>query len=196
MMADRATSDRIAADMQPPKYREAVKRIRGINAKKQKIGGVNGEIKGIYDQIEGYRVDKRAARIFLTLDNMEHEDRVTIFRDLNKMIDVADWAPAQADIVDQAQGNVVTLRAGGAAQVERDREENAAGEDREIDETMTKVENDGGDDVTGADQAGSFLSDVAAQRAKERSETQSKRRKPKEEDVIPYTGDNSDLAGE
>jgi hypothetical protein len=198
MMADRATSDRIAADMRPPDYRAAVKRIRGIVPKKAKIAGINGEISGIYDAIEGHKVDKRAARIFATLDAMDHEDRVMIFRGLNGLIDAAEWAPAQADIVDQAQGNVVTLRAGGRSQEAREgddldgRETNEAGEDVEIDETMKQVEGD--TPPTAAEGSNNFLAAVAAQKARERTAAEGKKRgKPAEPE--PYTGDNSDLAG-
>ena len=134
-MAERATAAGVAADMKPPNYRGAVQRIRGIKAKKSRIAGINGEISGIYDTVEGYKVNKKAARIFLALDGLEADERQDIIRSLLGLIEVAEWD--QGDLVDQAEGagNVVAaqFRRAGAT-------ENDAGEDVELDETMREVE--------------------------------------------------------
>jgi hypothetical protein len=141
-MAERASAAGVAADMNPPKYREAVKRLRGIVAKKAKIAGVNGEISGIYDTVEGYKVNKKAGRIFLTLDALEADERADILRSLFGLIEVAEWEPG-GDMVDQAEGaaagNIIAAQFGGRREKSRDGE-NAAGEDLELEETLQEIE--------------------------------------------------------
>ncbi len=139
-MAERATAERVGNDMRPANFRGAVQRLRTIKPKKERIAGINGEIGGIYDAVEGFKVNKKAARIFLTLDGLEPDEQQDIFRSLTGLIDAAGWE--KGDLVDQAEGaddgKIVTPDFRGRRKA--DATENDAGEDREIDETMRDVE--------------------------------------------------------
>lgn len=109
-MGSKATDKNVAADMSPPNYRAAVQRLRTIKAKKEKIAGVNGEIADIYGKVEGHKVNKKAAKIFLILDALEPADRLDVMRSFNGLCDAAGWDDEGEDLVDQAEGNVVPLR--------------------------------------------------------------------------------------
>ena len=109
-MGSKATDNKVAADMSPPNYRAAVQRLRTIKTKKEKIAGVNGEIADIYAKVEGHKVNKKAARIFLILDSLDGQDRLDVMRSFNGLCDAAGWDTEAEDLVDQAEGNVVPLR--------------------------------------------------------------------------------------
>jgi len=114
-MADRASADRVAADMNPPNFRAAIKLIRtAIVAKKTRISSINGEISDQWGKVEGYKVNKKAGRVFLMLDSFEHDERTDFIRSLNGLIDASDWNKDGTDLVDKAQGNVVPLHVNGA----------------------------------------------------------------------------------
>jgi hypothetical protein len=204
-MAERATAAGVAADMKPPNYRGAVQRLRGIAAKKARIAGVNGEISGIYDTVEGFKVNKKAARIFLTMDALEPDERQDIWRSLIGLIEVAEW-DRSGDLVDEAEGgdgNIVTPNFG---QRSRPASENAAGEDIQVDEAMRQVEEMRDDDAPGDDHP-SGSHDVAGGKPKRLSPAEARKRAqehfgegkaPPTSDVAepePYVGDDSDLAG-
>lgn len=215
-MADRATADRVSADMKPPNYRGAVQRLRTIKAKKDRISGINGEIGGIYDAVEGFKVNKKASRIFLTLDGLEHDERQDIWRSLVGLIDSAGWVGG--DLVDAAEGgkgNIVApdfTRGKGAP---KKGETNAAGEDVEIDEAMREVEGMGGEKVEEISdeerakreaefEAAAPAASTTADAVKPESPAQKRERAKKAfaagkapdaaAETEPYTGDNSDLA--
>lgn len=111
-MGNKATKDNVAADMSPPNYRAAVQRLRTIKTKKDKISGVNGEIADIYAKVEGHKVNKKGARIFMVLDALDPADRADVIRSFNGLCDAAGWDDATEDMVDQAEGKVVKLRFG------------------------------------------------------------------------------------
>lgn len=120
-MGSKATDTRVAADMQPPNYRAAVQRLRTIKTKKEKIAGINGDIADVYAKVEGHKVNKKAARIFLILDALDGPDRMDVMRSFNGLCDAAGWAEEGADLIDQAEGTVVPFRAkGGDAEQARD----------------------------------------------------------------------------
>jgi hypothetical protein len=125
-MARKADASSVSDAIRPADFRGAVMLIRTIDAKKDKIASVNGEIGDIWAKVEGKKVSKAAGKMFLTLDKKEPDDRVTIMRDLNKLIDAAGWSETAADLVDMAEDNVVQMRAGkgkAAAAAEADGEE-------------------------------------------------------------------------
>lgn len=202
-MADRATADRVGADMKPPNYRGAVQRLRTIKPKKERIAGINGEIGGIYDAVEGFKVNKKAARIFLTLDGLEPDEQQDIWRSLMGLIEFAGWQ--KGDLVDQAEGgegNIVAADfkrgrkgADDIAESTGQSDENDAGEDREIDDTMREVEGMPAELPT-ADNPNpdkpKRLSPAEA-RAKVAKHFGAGEAPPKGDDPAPYTGDNSDL---
>ena len=109
-MGNKATKDSVAADMAPPNYRAAVQRLRTIKAKKDKIGGVNGEIADIYAKVEGHKVNRKAAKIWVVLDNLEPAERLDVMRSLDGLADAAGWEETASDLVDAAEGNVVPMR--------------------------------------------------------------------------------------
>lgn len=200
-MADKASADRIAADMQPPNFRAAVQLIRhAIEKKKTKISEINGEISDQWSKVEGHKVNKKAGRIFSVLDKLEHEERVDIMRSLNGLMDAAGWAETEGDLVDKATGNVVHLRAGrAAAQQDDGDDDDNGGEDgsdmAEIEAAIAEpakprrgrkpAEPGKADAETGVANA------AAAARDRIRGALGAK---PDEQEA--YTGDNSDLAGE
>lgn len=114
-MGSKASTTNVAADMSPPNYRAAVQRLRTIKPKKEKIAGVNGEIADIYAKVEGHKVNKKAARIFLVLDQLDAADRLDVMRSFNGLCDAAGWETEGEDLVDQAQGTVVPFRAPGGS---------------------------------------------------------------------------------
>lgn len=181
-MADKATKERLAADMKPPNYREAIARIRSIDTKKDRIAAVTAEIGEIWAKVEGHKVDKKAGKIFQTLDKLDDEDRVTVLRDINGLCDAAGWSKTGADLVDKAQNNVVSLRVG---------EKAAAGDEGGDDDDDDQVVDDQDGDDGDVDPPAAPASDPKA--ALERARKRISGNKPAAE---PYTGDNSDLAGD
>lgn len=183
-MANKASADTVRADMQPPNYRAAVQRVRTIPAKRDKIGSINGEIADIYAKIEGHKVNRRAAKIFYALDRMEPEDRADVIRSLNGLCDAAGWDETEEDLVDQAEGNIVHLRVGGTSSP-------AVESDAEVDEAI--ADEAAGDDVDDA------LADDGFTEATEEelAATAGRKTRPrKDTGPEPFTGDNSDLAGD
>lgn len=115
-MAKSASANVVQSDLRPADFRGAVQLLRSIKAKKDKISGVNGEISKIYSRVEGEKkVNGKAARLFNQLDNMTPEDRQDCMRALNGLIDAAGWAETEADLMDQAEDNVVHMRVGAGA---------------------------------------------------------------------------------
>ena len=129
MSNKKADPSKLAADMSPPNYRAAVQRLRTIPAKKDKIASVNGDIADIYAKVEGHKVNRKAARIFVALDKLEKAERDDIMRSFDGLADAAGWDEESADLVDQAQDNVVPLRmrGGGAPDAGSDPDDNGAG---------------------------------------------------------------------
>lgn len=180
-MADKATAERVAADMSPPGYRQAVQRIRTIQPHKEKIAKVNGDISDIWAKVEGHKVDKRAGRIFLILDRLEPVERMMVFRDLNGLADSAGWEEQNGDLVDTAQNKVVNLRMGAPATAQ------------ETDDEISDMENGGQVNVEAGEEpapAAAAANDFLANARKHLSGNK------KKGDPEPYNGDNSDLAGD
>jgi hypothetical protein len=202
MMADKASADRVAADMKPPNFRAAVQLIRGaIQKKKDRISGINGEISNEWAKVEGNKVNKKAGRIFMMLDKLEHDERTDIMRSLNGMIDAAGWDESASDLVDKASGNVVHLRVGGNAPASdgEDGEGEGGGDD---DAEMAEVEAAIAEPAPGARRRGRKPKDDAAAAqtgvAKSADEARDRARShiAGEAGDEPFTGDNSDLADE
>lgn len=194
MMANKATPDRVAADMRPPNYRGALAHIRStIVKKKDKVSSLNGEIAATYAQIEGMKVNKKAAKLFGSLDKMEASERNDVLRSLQGLVDVAEWEKDITDLVDGAQDNVVHLRFTGVS------DDGGAGEE---DDDIPEPGEEGDD---GAAAAAATIADKAAAAPKPKatrsttSVTEAARKKREALDAQakgePYTGDNSDLAG-
>jgi len=201
-MAEKASADRVAADMQPPNYRAAVQRIRhAIQKIRDKIAENNAKISEEWGKVEGFKVGKKAGRIFQMLDKLDHEERTEIMRDLNGLIDAAGWDETAGDLVDTAQGNVVHLRVGGSAETggAKDDEE-PSGDDDESE--MAEVEaavaepkpRRGRKAATGISdeerKASQEATSAVAQAARDRVAARRGMIPPVQE----YTGDNSDLA--
>ena len=114
-MADKATADNVAADIRPPQYRKAVQTMRSsIKSKKERVAKINTEIAEVWGTIDGYKVNRQAARIFMQLDKLKEEDRVDVMRSLNGLIEHAEWPDQSTDLVDEAEDNVVQMRVGGS----------------------------------------------------------------------------------
>src|SRR5690606_24468949 len=77
-----------------------------IKAKKDHVSSTNGEISALWDQVEKLGINKRGARIFLTLDGMEDYERKDVLRTIQKMAAEAGWDES-GDMVDKAEGNNV-----------------------------------------------------------------------------------------
>lgn len=207
-MANKASAESVQRDMQPPNYRAAVQKIRTVQAKKDKLGSINGEISDIYAKVEGHKVNRKAGKIFYALDRMEAEERQDVIRSLNGLCDAAGWDENHEDLVDQAEGNVVPLRFGGGQT-----------EDSEdlVDEALADEAGEG-DDVDAAladDFTEASAEELAAQAGRTESKTKDRARKKLDdaapapgtgaaamkamkeaaEKPVPFTGDNSDLAG-
>lgn len=184
-MAERASRDRVAADMRPPNWRAAVQVIRvSIEKKKAKIAEVNSAIATDWASVEGYKVNKKGGRIFAMLDKLEKPERDDIMRTINALADAAGWDKEITDLADQAEGKVVHLRVG--VQGDDDR----AGEGEGDEDEMAEVE------AAVAEPAkGKGARSVAARAAEAKAKVAEQILGTKPEDET-YTGDNSDLAGE
>lgn len=107
-MARSATNGTVSADMRPTDYRGAVKRLETIDNKATKQQKIAKEIGEVYSACEGIcGVSKVAAKMWRALKKLEGPERLEVFRDLNGLIDAAGWDRQGADLVDQAQNNVV-----------------------------------------------------------------------------------------
>lgn len=146
MMGNKATTDQLAADMSPPNYRAAVQRLRTINAKKDKISSVNGEIADIYAKVEGHKVNRKGAKIFMILDGLEAAERADVMRSIDGLANAAGWDQQDQDMVDRAEGKVVHMRFG------RD-----GGDESQGDDTDAEAAIDALDAETAADAANSFI---------------------------------------
>lgn len=197
-MADRASADRVAADMNPPNYRAAIKLIRtAIIQKKTKISSINGEISDQWAKVEGHKVNKKAGRVFLMLDGFEHDERADFIRSLNGLIDASDWEKEATDLVDKAQGNVVHLHVNGAAGGGEDGDEGEEFDTADGEAEMREVE-----DALEAPAAGSRRSrrqktEPAAKAASDVARAADARREEMREklkgNLPPHEGDSSDL---
>lgn len=111
MMAKKADKDRVRADLAPPDYEGAIEIIRNrIQAKKNQVSGINGEVSGLWDQIEKKGVNKEGARVFLKLDGLEEPVRNDVLRTIQAMSAAAGWDKA-GDLVDKITDNVVQMPA-------------------------------------------------------------------------------------
>lgn len=181
-MAERASRDKVAADMQPPNWRGAVQIIRhSIVKKKAKVQEVNQAIGEDWAKVTGYKVNKKAGVVFGMLDKLEHEERTDFMRSLNGLIDAAGWDKEAADLADLAEGNVVHLRVGGSSETGGEREDDE-GDEAEMQEVVDAFE-----------EPAAPKGDVKARAAAAKAAAARKVKGGAEE---PYTGDNSDLAPE
>lgn len=182
----KATAEKVAADMSPPNYRGAYKVLGGIDAKKGKIASLNGEIGGIFDRVEGFKVNKKAAKIFMALDKLEAVERNDIMKSLEGLIGVAEWD--RSDLLTPATGG--------------DDDDTGGGEDDdEVDEiadeiTGEKPDTDEIDEVTEVVEKPEAEAEAPKANAFLERSKRHLRAVPaagKTPDPEPYTGDNSDL---
>lgn len=202
-MAERASRDRVAADMQPPNFRSAVQIIRhAIEKKKSRVQSINKEIGEEWAKVTGFKVNKKAGAIFGMMDKLENEERTDIMRSLNGLIDAAGWDKETADLVDEAEGNVVQLRVGGSSETGGakgdDDDDERAGEDEGDDAEMAEVEAALAEPVKRGRKPKSEAAEEVTNRAAEAKAKVAAKimGKPATDPVETYTGDNSDLAGE
>lgn len=207
-MAVRADAETVAADMRPPDFRKGLKTLRQIKAKKDRASGINGEIAQIYATVEGYKVNKKAAKVFLALDGMEMPERNDILRSLQGLIDVAEWDKDISDLVDSAENNVINLKLGGEADVDESEGEEDDDLDLEesdaqdgVDEAVAEIQKPRGPqhDAITSDKADQVVKGIGAPkptpldalRASKAKFANGGRDAPMQ--PPPYTGDNSDL---
>jgi hypothetical protein len=183
--------------MKPPNYRGAIQRLRGIKPKKERIAGINGEIGGIYDTVVGFKVNKKAARIFLALDGLESDEQQDIWRSLTGLIDAAEWSIG--DLVDRAEGaepgNIIKPDFGRREQPQNDEEidklvadvETPKSDEPEVDPAEERKRRDAEFD------AAAPKAESPAEKRKRIKEAHAKGAQPDAATQEPYTGDNSDL---
>lgn len=189
-MANKASAENVQADMQPPNYRAAVQRIRTVSAKKDKISSVNGEIADIYAKVEGHKVNRKAAKIFYALDRMEADERNDVLRSLNGLCDASGWDETEEDLVDQAEGTVVHLRVGG------NRQPAVEDGDAALDEALAGEAAEAlGDDLDEALGEDGFTEASEEELAAQAGRSDTAKKRTGKSDAVPFTGDNSDLAG-
>lgn len=200
-MANAANAENVNADMRPPDYRYAVQQIRGgIEKKKDKISSVNGEIADIWSKIEGKGVNKKAGKFFAMLDKCETDERMDIMRSVNGMCDAAGWPENAGDMVDAAEGKVVQMRVGKAAQADPDVDDGPSIDpgsvEPDVDTDDDDNDEDGDDEESDPDPAPqskrpSAQEAMAAARARFANGGKVPAMTPEY-----YTGDDSDLADE
>lgn len=169
-MPKAATSETVGAAVRKPQFRQAVQTLRTIKAKKDKVSSVNGEISGIYDRMEGYKVNKKAARMFFGLDGLEEAERAEIISSLNGLMDAAGWPERNQDLADRASGVTRSGRVGEKAQTPEPEEKTGEGDvddDEAGGDESEKVDADAfvqtaGSNVSPLDAARQHLSGVAA----------------------------------
>lgn len=204
-MANKATADTVRADMAPPNFRGAVQQIRTTKAKKDRISGINGEIAQVYVKVEGFKVNRKAAKVFYALDNMEQDERMDFMRSLNGLCDASGWDETGEDLVDQAEGNVVPLRIGGA-------DVGGVGSDEDLVDEALSDGQPKGDDIDEALAGDDFVEtseeELAGQKGRAETKAKARARQKLDEPAAgtgaaamkamrntePFTGDNSDLA--
>jgi len=112
MMARKADKDSVRISGELPDYEKGIKMLRdSVKTRKLRISGIQGEIAGVWDQLEKMGINKEGARIFLKLDDMQPAIRDDVLRTIQLMADASDWD--KGDMIDQAQDNVVQMPAPG-----------------------------------------------------------------------------------
>jgi hypothetical protein len=179
-MADKATAENVAADMKPPNYRGAVQIIRGAIEKKiASMATIREAIGEQWDKIEGFRVNKTAARWFKKMDKMEAPERADVMRSFNGLCEAAGWDENEVDLADQANGNVLPMRMAAPAG-------DAVGDEEDDDDVDDDEETDGADER--APQAEEATNKFLARSRKHLNAGLGVKQPPE-----AYTGDNSDL---
>jgi hypothetical protein len=103
-MAKAASREGVANDLKPVDYKKGLNLIQNrIKAKKDHVSSTNGEISGLWDEVEKLGINKKGARIFMSLDGLELSERNDILRTLDNLSVAAGWGP-EADMVDAAEG--------------------------------------------------------------------------------------------
>lgn len=103
-MANAASKEALANEGKEPNWKGALRiLVDTVKAKKDKISSINGEISAKYDVLEKDGVNKKGARIFMSLDSLEDSERRDVLRTVEKLGEVAGWTKG-ADLVDQAEG--------------------------------------------------------------------------------------------
>ena len=112
-MVQAASKEALANEGKETDWKGALRVINDtIKAKKDKVSSINGEISAKYDILEKDGVNKKGARMFMSLDALEESERRDVLRTLEKLGAVAGWDKS-SDLVDQAEtkgdGNVVEM---------------------------------------------------------------------------------------
>ena len=179
----KATAEKVSADMSPPNYRGAIKLLGTIQPKKDKIGSLNGEIGGIFDRVEGFKVNKKAAKVFMALDKLEAVERNDIMRSLEGLIAAAEWD--RSDLL---------------SNTENDDDADPDGDGESDDDEVEEITEPLGDEKPETDDVDQAAADVEKPEAAapstgktllERSRRHLRAVPPPAPE--PYTGDNSDL---
>ena len=177
-MAKAATKDSVSAAMKPIDYRAAVKRLQGIDAKKTKQQQMAKEIGDILSASEGIcGVDKRASKIFMIMRKLDENDLITVFRDLNGLLDAAGLITQGADLVDAATGNVVEMR-----MPNKPKKADPDADDGTIEDEIQALD----DETDIQDPDDDFVEATPEELAAQKDRP----------NAGEYTGDNSDLAGD
>lgn len=102
-MVQAASKQALAAEGKETNWKAALRIIVDtIKAKKDKVSSINGEISAKYDILEKDGVNKKGARMFMSLDAMEESERRDVLRTVEKLGEQAGWDKG-ADLVDQAE---------------------------------------------------------------------------------------------
>ena len=103
-MANAASKEALANEGKEPDWKGALRiLIDTVKAKKDRVSSINGEISAKYDVLEKEGVNKKGARMFLSLDALEASERKDVLRTIEKLGDAAGWSKG-TDLVDQAEG--------------------------------------------------------------------------------------------
>lgn len=108
MMPKKADKDSVRVSGELPDYKKGIKMLRdSVKTRKLRISGIQGEIAGVWDQIEKMGINKEGARIFLKLDDMQPHVRNDVLRTIQLMAEASDWS--DGDMLDKAENNVVQM---------------------------------------------------------------------------------------
>jgi hypothetical protein len=124
IMAKAATTDSVANANRLPAFKAVLTILRvEMKKKKDRIAGINGEMADLWGRVEGHKVDKLGAKMFMMMDKLEPDERVAAMRSFDELCDLAEWPEMAADLADLAEGKEVPMRMGqseGAKEVEKE----------------------------------------------------------------------------
>ncbi|QTH19643.1 hypothetical protein HRJ34_14795 [Rhizorhabdus wittichii] len=153
-MAEKASKERVASDLREPNFKGAIALIRkDFEDKKSRKARIDKDIGEMWGKVEGYGVDRAAAKLFAKLEKMEEPERQSFMRSFNGLAQHADWPDVVVDLVDSAEGKVLQMRLGADARA-------VTGDDDEDDD------DDDGEASGDAEQAAAQQAPTAIERAR------------------------------